>query len=397
MGRRVNLAWVALSSLAAILPSIADAQVVSSWESSIANLKTPNASGQTVRQFARLSIGGPGLRIRFSNETGTEPLVIADAHVALPGSAAGSVDPTSDHSITFGGSTIARVPPGADLVSDPVAMAVQPLTRLAVSAFFRSATIVQVGHLLASETNYLAPGDHSADGTMAGATSVTSGFYLTGLSVEVGTIPSGTVACLGDSITDGLYSTTDAEHRYPDRLAERLLASSRGRVGAIDAGLVGNTLLGGTQFGLGGPSGVARLGEDVFRPGVRWLIVFEGINDIIYPPDSGDTAAELIASYEQIVAQSHEHAIKVFGATLTPFAGSGPAYYSDAKEAIRQTVNAWIRTSGAFDGVVDVDAAVRDPTNPHRLQPAYDGGDHLHLDDTGYLVIANTVPISFFY
>ena len=391
---RLRRALPVLAALAAILPRVAAAQAVASWESSVAALKAPVVSGQTVRQFARISVGGAQLRLRFSNETGTEPLLVADAHVALPGSAPGSVDPSTDHLVLFSGGRTVAVPPGAAALSDPVDMPVQPLTRLAVSALFHSASRVQVGHLLASETNYLAPGDHAAEATMAGATATPSGFYLGGIAAVIGSLPGGAVACLGDSITDGLSSTVDRERRYPDRLAERLLAASHGRVGALDAGITGNGLLTGMPASVGGQSALARLPRDVLsRPGVHWLILFEGINDIIYPPDDGDTAAELIAAYGQVIAQAHEAGVKAFGATLTPFAGAGPTYFSAAKEAVRQKVNAWIRTSGAFDAVFDFDAAVRLPGEPARLRPAFDGGDHLHLNDAGYAALADAVPL----
>ncbi len=167
-----------LVMLLAALPRPVAAQAVATWESSIANLQSPNVSGQTVRQFARISVGGTQFRIRISNETGTEPLLLADAHVALPGSAPGSVQTSTDHPVTFNGGTTIAVAPGSGVVSDPVDMPVQPLTRLAVSAFFRSASKVQVGHLVASETNYAAPGDHSAEAAMAGGRATSSGFYL---------------------------------------------------------------------------------------------------------------------------------------------------------------------------------------------------------------------------
>ena len=245
MRRLALLALAAMLILAPATLQTAKAQVVSSWESAIANLDMPSGPGKTIRQFARISIGGPQIRVRFSNETGTAALAIADAHVALPGTAPGSISPGSDHPITFGGSTTVTVPPGADTISDPVDLPVAALTRIAVSAYFRSGSRYQVGHPIASETNFVAPGDHAADATMAGAVAGTSGYYLAGLSVVFATPPRGVVACLGDSITDGLRSTPDAERRYPDRLAERLIAASGGRVGAIDAGIAGNALLSG--------------------------------------------------------------------------------------------------------------------------------------------------------
>ena len=384
-----------LMPLAVLLAAFpAAAQSVTAWQSSIATLETPNVSGRTVRQYARLSVGGAQVRLRVSNETGTEPLLVADAHVALPGSAPGAIQTSTDRVVTFNGGTTITVAAGAGVVSDPVDMPVQPLTRLAVSAFFRSASLLQVGHLVASETNYVAPGDHAAEETMAGARSTGSGFYLAGVSAVTGNLPGGVVACLGDSITDGLDSTADRERRYPDRLAERLLSASHGRVGAIDAGLVGNGVLQGSAQSVTGQSALARLPRDVLgRPGVHWMILFEGINDIINPPDAGDTAAELIAAYGQVIVQAHEAGLKVFGATLTPWAGSGPSYYSAAKETVRQRVNAWIRTSGAYDAVFDFDAVVRAPGDPLRLRPAYDGGDHLHLNDAGYAALADAIPL----
>lgn len=372
----------------------ASAQSVATWESSIGGVDTARVPGRTVRQYARISVGSDQLRIRISNESGNAPLMVSDAHMALPGAIPGSVQPSTDHQITFNGSTTITVAPGTGFISDPIAMGAKPLTRLAVSAYYRTASTVQVEHLLASETNYLAEGDHATEATMSGGIPSEAGFYLTGISAVIGNQPGGAVACLGDSITDGLYSTSDAEHRYPDRLAERLLAASQGRIGAINAGIVGNGATVGNPAGASGPSAVARLQRDVLsRPGVHWVIVFVGINDIIYPPDTGDTAAELISTYGQIIAQAHEANVRVFGATLTPFKGSGREYWSEAREAVRQRVNAWIRTSGAYDDVFDFDAAVRASADPARLAPAYDGGDHLHLSDTGYIVLSNTVTL----
>lgn len=391
---RPRLLPVLLALLAAASAPPAAGQTVASWEASIATLRGMDASGRTVRQFARVTVGGTRIRLRFSNETGTAPLVVSDAHVALPGAAPGSVDPSTDHLALFAGGRSVVVAPGTAAMSDAVDMPVQPLTRLAVSAFSRSASRFQVGHLVASETNYLAPGDQAAEATMAGAAPTAAGFFLSGIATVTDNMPGGAVACLGDSITDGIYSTSDAERRYPDRLAERLLAATHGRVGAIDAGIAGNGLLEGDALSVGGQTALVRLSRDVLtRPGVRWLILFEGINDIIFPPDYGDTAAELIAAYGQVIAQAHAAGVKVYGATLTPFAGSGPAYYSPAKEILRQRVNAWIRTSGAFDAVFDFDAVVRTPTAVPQLRAAYDGGDHLHLSDAGYAAIADAIPI----
>ncbi|WP_237479029.1 SGNH/GDSL hydrolase family protein [Lichenibacterium dinghuense] len=382
---------VALAPIALLAPRPAAAQAVATWESGIANIPAPMASGRTVRQFARIAVGGTAIRLRFSNETGTRPLALGDVHVALPGPAPGSVDPSTDHLALFGGGRTTVVAPGGAVVSDEVPMPVQPLTRLAVSAFFSSASPVQVGHLIASETNYLAPGPQADQAVMPEAVPTSSGFYLSGISAEVDNLPGGAVACLGDSLTDGLDSSQNAERRWPDRLSERLLAATRGRVGAIDAGISGNGMLQIAPLGTGGPNAPARLPRDVLgRPGVHWLIVYEGINDIIYPPDAGDTAAELIAAYGQVIARAHEAGVRVFGATLTPFAGAGPDFYSPAREALRQRVNAWIRTSGAFDAVV------RTPTAVPQVRAAYDGSDHIHLNDAGYAALADSIPLGAF-
>ena len=202
--RCIVSAVLASAVLASGPPRPALAQAAASWESAITNIPHPNVSGRTVRQFARIAVGGSRIRVRVSNETGTDPLTVADAHVALPGSDPGSVLSASDRTITFDGGGAITVAPGAAVLSDAVDMPVQPLTRLAVSAFFRTASRVQVGHPLASETNYIALGDHAAEVSMAGAVPSTSGFFLGGISVSTGNPRTGVVACLGDTITDGL-------------------------------------------------------------------------------------------------------------------------------------------------------------------------------------------------
>lgn len=386
---------LAASALAiAAATSTAEARWLASWESAIAALDHPIAPGQTIRQFARISVGGSQVRVRISNETGTKPLRVADAHVAMADNAPGTVKTSTDHALTFHGGATATIAPGASMLSDPVDMAVPSLSRLAVSAVYASASPVQVGHLIASEDNYLAPGDHAAEAYMQGSrVSVgQSGYYLSGISVtsDVGAV----VACMGDSITDGLDSTANLARRWPDRLADRM-ATSRPNVGVIDAGITGNALTadGPSTFG---PAATARFQRDVLsRPGVRWVILLEGINDIIGATDAtaAPTAQAMIQGYREIVDQAHDAGVKVLAGTILPFGGADPQYYTATRDNVRQTVNDWIRTSGAFDEVIDFDAVMRAPGNLNRLRPSYDSGDHIHPNDAGYQAMANAVVI----
>lgn len=392
MRTAVTLAASALAIVAAT--STAEARWLASWESAIAALDKPVAPGQTIRQFARVSVGGSQVRVRISNETGTKPLRVADAHVAMADNAPGTVRTGTDHALTFHGGATATVAPGASMLSDPVDMQVPSLSRLAVSAVYASASPVQVGHLVASEDNYLAPGDHSGEAYMQGsfASPGQSGYYLSGINVtsDAGAV----VACMGDSITDGLDSTADKARRWPDRLADRM-ATSRPNVGVIDAGITGNALTvdGPSTFG---PAATARFQRDVLsRPGVRWVILLEGINDIIGSTDAtaASTAQAMIQGYREMVDQAHDAGIRVIGATLLPFGGADPQYYTATRDNVRQTVNDWIRTSGAFDDVIDFDAVMRASGSANKLKPAFDSGDHIHPNDAGYQAMGDSVVI----
>ena len=375
---------------------LARADWVASWSAAPARVAVPGLQGQTVRQFLRLSLGGSQLRVRFSNETGSSALVIGAAHIALPGSAPGSIDPTSDQVLTFSGQSTATVPPGAPIVSDPVNFPVASLSTIAISAVLTSS--VTVGHAIGGATAYLAAGNHVADPTMPGATTSTSRFYLDG--VEFGftgpAFPS--IGTIGDSITDGFGSTLDSNRRWTDRLAERFA----GRIGGpplavLNGGIAGNSLMAGQLGDVTGSSALSRLDRDVLaRPGVRWLVVFEGINDIGYAAPDVITANDLIFAYRQIIARAHDRGIKVIGATLSPFLGYGAGYYTAAKDRVRQAANRWILNSGEFDGTLDFDAVLRDPARPAVLLPAYDSGDHLHPNDAGYRAMGDAIPLDAF-
>ncbi len=393
---RLHPSLVAMTLSATFLSaSPASARWVASWESAIANLGKASVTGQTIRQFARISVGGTQLRVRVSNETGTKPLRVVDGHVAVADNAAGSVKTATDHAVTFHGGATAYVAPGASMLSDPVDMPVAALTRLAFSAQYFTGSPDQVGHLIASETNYLAQGDHAGEGYMQGsqADANGSGYYLSGINVM--TPGAGAVvACVGDSITDGLSSTYDKDRRWPDVLAERM-STSRPNVGVIDAGITGNavTATGPDTFGA---AASARFSRDALsRPGIRWVVLLEGINDIIGSTDAtaSQTAQALIEAYKEMIDQAHEQGVKVLGGTIMPIGNAGPTYYSTSREAVRQAVNNWIRTSGAYDDVVDFDVVMRAPGDATKLNRAYDSGDGIHPNDAGYQAMGNAVVI----
>lgn len=374
----------------------AQARWVGSWSAAPAVLGTAGLRDTTVRQFMRLSIGGVRIRLRFSNETGTDPLAISDAHVALPGSAPGSIDPSSDHAVTFGGAVDATLAPGSALLSDPVALSVPPLTRVAVSAVFGSASRVQVGHAIGGDTSFLVAGDHAGDATLPAPTTSTARYNLSGVDVDRTGLGGASVGVLGDSITDGFGSTLDRARRWPDRLADRLTSRAGGTVyGVLNDGLAGNGVLAGQFLSVNGMSALARLDRDLLaRPGLTWLVVLEGINDIAGATAVDGTDRALIDAYGQVIQRAHDRGIRVMGATLTPFAGYEA--FSPPRERLRRSVNAWIRDAGAFDAVVDFDAVAADPSRPARLRPGYDSGDHLHLNDAGYRALGDAVPLDQF-
>ena len=285
----------------------------------------------TLRQFVRLSAGGKRVRIRFSNATGQYPLVIGAAHVAKPAAdgAPGAIDPASDHALTFGGGAGVAVAPGAEVVSDPVEMDLPPLSTLAISTFVPRWTGPSVIHLDGVATTYISgDGDFTAAAAIPSPHTSTSRFFIDEVDVEAAGQP-GAVVTLGDSITDGYRSQVDGNHRWPDRLAERLAARSNAApVGVVNAGVSGNRILHDHPEDLFGPSALARLDRDVLStPGLRWVVLMEGINDIGHStsamlPEQDVTADQIIAGMKQIIARVHAHGAKIYGATLTPYEGT---------------------------------------------------------------------------
>jgi lysophospholipase L1-like esterase len=354
---------------------------------------------QTVRQIIRTSVGGSTVRVRFSNEFGTTPLVIGAARVALQASGADIV-PSTDRLLTFGGRTTVTIPAGAPALSDPVALDVPALANLVVSLHLPQPTVARSFHSLGRQTTYISPpGDYTAAPVLPVAATTQSWFFLSGITVKAPK-RSAAIVTLGDSITDGFASTVDANRRWPNLLAERLQARAQYRhLAVLNHGISGNR----TTFDLIGPNALARFDRDVLTaPGARFVIVLEGINNIGIPGAFGlsqqvVTADDIIASYQQLIERARERGLKIFGGTLTPFEGTiFPGYFTPEGEAKRQAVNLWIRTSGSFDGVIDFDKAIRDPARPARMLPAYDSGDHLHPNDAGYQAMANAIDLALF-
>ena len=367
---------------------------VTSWSAS-PQVATPDslaAAGfddQTVRDIIFSSVGGDPIRLELTNVFGVSPLRVGHVTVAVAGPGA-AVEPGTIHPVTYRGSASFQIPAGGQVLSDPVAMRVGPLQDLAVSVYLPGRTGAATFHADAQQVNWVSDaGDHAADSDAGAFTTPTlSWYYVSGLIVQ-SPDADGTVVALGDSITDGVGSTAGADARWPNDLARRLDALPGPALAVADEGIGGNRVLIGARCC--GASAEARFGRDVLdQPGVRDIIVLEGINDIGF--SLGDvSAAQVIAGYRQLIAQAHARGLRIFGATLLPFQGAG--YYTAAGEATREAVNTWIRTSGAFDGVIDFDAVMRDPADPLRLNPGYDSGDHLHPNDAGYQAMANAISL----
>jgi lysophospholipase L1-like esterase len=366
----------------------------------------------TLRQIVHLSLGGAELRVHLSNAFGAEALHFASVHIARPLSPASpAIDPASDKALTFSGRNEVTIPPGAEFVSDPVEVPVAPLSDLAISFHLDAPPVVETSHPGSRATSYYLHGDFVSAPDLPTAKRIDRWFQLSGVDVLT---PAGaaSIVALGDSITDGHGATTNGNDRWTDVLAARLAASPATRnLGVSNQGIGGNHLL---TDGLG-PNALARFDRDVLaQAGVRWLIVFEGVNDLgklargeglpsgaATPPDRAendhaDLVARVIAAYRQIILRAHAHGLRVYGATITPYAGSD-YYHPDAQdEADREAVNAWIRAPGHFDAVIDFDAVVRDPAHPDHLLPAFDCGDHLHPSPAGYRAMGNVIPLDLF-
>ncbi|MBO1332216.1 SGNH/GDSL hydrolase family protein [Streptomyces sp. VRA16 Mangrove soil] len=368
---------------------------------------------QTLRQIVHTSVAGRTLRVCFTNEFGTAPLTIGEARVALraAGGPATAVDPASDRLLRFDGDTSTSLAPGTRRWSDPVALSTTAGGDLVISVHLPVRTPADTVHPSAFRHNYVAAGNVTGKPDITPTATFTSWHFLSGVAVDrrPGTAGAALVA-FGDSITDGSSTQIDADHRWPDLLAERLRADGRwADTGVLNAGIGGNRLLRGPNPPTGseaeayatcfGESGLKRFDRDVVsRPGVRAAVVLLGVNDLGHPgttapADEEVSAAELIAGHEQLIRRGHDRGLRMLGATILPFGSDTLGFRTPEREAARRAVNEWIRTSGAYDGVVDFDAALRDPACPERLLSAYDSGDGLHPNDAGMAAMAAAFPL----
>ena len=349
---------------------------------------------QTVRNIVPLSTSGSTVRIRVSNAFGQAPLTVGAASVAVAAQGAATA-PGTLRPLLFAGRPDVLVAQGGEALSDPVRLDVRALQRLSVSVFLPGTTGPATQHNNSRETNYLAAADHTGDVDPASfGTPISCWLFASGVDVQADPSVIGTVVALGDSITDGDQSTINADQRYPDWLARRFAALAGPKLAVSNAGIGGNELLHNRVPELFGISAPARLPRDVLtQAGVRAVVLNEGINDI---GAESAQAGDVIGVYEQLIAQAHAAGLPIYGTTLVPFGGSnavyGGSYGTADADAQRRAVNDWIR-SGPFDGVIDFDAALRDPGDTSRLLPAYDSGDHLHPGDAGYRAMAEAVDL----
>lgn len=393
----------ALSAQAETRASVADAHWVTTWGAVPVSEGEP-LKAQSVRQVLRTSIGGSSLRIRLSNLFGTAPVTIGPVHVAK--SAGGSaIQPDSGHAVTFDGKPTVIIAPGSDTLSDPVEVPVAALQELAVSLYLPAGAERPTVHGVGNQTVFFATGDATAAPEFPASDGEPddSRYFLTDL--EVAADPAArAIVILGDSVTDGVGSTENRNARWPDALAERLQADpALADIAVVNSGIAGNRIVNDAAAPYRGPSSLSRFDRDVLgKPGVRWVLLLQGSNDVsagdvLKTPNEKVSAEQIIDGMKTLIARARAKGIKIWGGTLLPKGGAAfPAPPSEEARIKRHAVGKWIRTSGAFDAVVDFEKVMHDPANPDRLLPAYDSGDHLHPNDAGYKAMAAALDLSLF-
>ena len=367
---------------------------------------TPSFENQTIRQTVRLSVGGEQLRLRLTNEYGAQPLPIGAARVAVVDTSDKAIANGGHRVVTFAGKPTAVIAAGAPLLSDPIDLKVDDLATISISVYLPGATGPCTCHATGMQDTFVsATGDFTA-GAFTPAQTIQARAFVSG--VEVLTAAAGVVVALGDSITDGVGSTSGANRRWPDLLAERLVARQRGgRFGVVNHGISGNRLLNSGA----GESALARFDRDVLSvSGVTHVVVFVGVNDLgfaygrlegplaairdLIPPGAPATAETMIAGYRQLIARAHAAGLKIYAATIAPYEGA--MYYSAEGEAARYAVNSWIRSGKELDGVLDFDAVLRDSAKPAQMKEGLHSGDFLHGSDAGYRALADSIDLALF-
>lgn len=392
-----------IASLLVLAAPLTAQQWVGTWTA--APVETPaklsktitlGAKEMTIREIVHVSQGGSQMRVTLTNEFGDAPLTISSAHVAMHG-ANDVVLPKTDHALTFSGKNSVTIPAGQFIASDPVKVTLPVLSDVVVSLCVPEQKLKKITrHSLSMATSYLGEGDQTTAESIKDAAKEQHWFLLKDIQVnaEKG---AAAIVTLGDSITDGAHSTIDTNRRWPDYLATRILANKKTKhLSVLNEGISGNRVL---QEGTG-PAALDRLDRDILAaPGVKWVILLEGINDIgrtakPRKPTDPITTEQLINGYKEIIKRVHAKGLKIYGATLTPYMGAG--YSSPEGEKMRQAANAFIRTPGNFDGVIDFEKATQDPAHPDTFLPAYNDGDHLHPNDKGYEAMGNAVDLNLF-
>ncbi|PRC94847.1 SGNH/GDSL hydrolase family protein [Solimicrobium silvestre] len=386
--------------------SSTDNHWVVTW-SAVADQAGPALRGATIRQVVHTSIGGSNVRIRLSNLFGTGPITIESAHLALHATGS-AIQAGSDHPLTFQGVSTLKIAKGESALSDPISMPVTALQELAISLYLPANNGPSTIHGVGMETAYIKRGsDMTAAISLASAKTDESHYFLTNVEVT-GTDTAGVIVAIGDSIADGVGSTMDAGNRWSDVLASRLQKDPALKsVAVANTGIAGNRILQDAADPFRGQSALNRFDPDALSmPGVRWIILDMGLNDIGAASLLGTAKAkvssqQIIEGMQTLITRAHEKNIKIIGTTVTPFSGvhfgSGKhPYYSSAGEAKRQEVNTWIRSAHAFDAVADFDQVLRDPDHPEKIRPAYDSGDHLHPNDAGHKALAEAIDLHIF-
>jgi lysophospholipase L1-like esterase len=349
----------------------------------------PGLSGNTLRQIVHVSVGSTALKVQLSNEFGNTPVTMDAVHIAVS-TGGNAIDTTTDTAVRFSGATSVTIAAGQLVFSDAFSFKLAPLSNVAITIHFASQSGNVTGHPGSRETSFIQSGNAVSAASFASPVSVEHWYYIMNVNSFINT-PGGSLMAFGDSITDGRGSTTNGNNRWPDDLARRLQANGTTvNIGMANEGIGGNAVVSG---GLG-PTGLSRFVHDVVNQrSPRWVIVLNGVNDIGASTSSA-VATNLINAYQTMISQAHSAGIKAYGVPILPFGGS--TYDTAAHQSARQTVNNWIRTSGKWDAVIDLDAVVRDPSNTSRLLPSFDSGDHLHLTPSGYQAMANAISLSLF-